>query len=81
MILDRGLRAQGEFTVVALIGHLTDITPADPISPESLLVEFGEMTLSGAISRREAINRLAARHRIAPNELYAAIELAKKSVT
>ena len=81
MILDRGLRAQGEFTVVALIGHLTDTTAADPISPESLLIEFGEMTSSGAISRREAINRLATRHRIAPNELYAAIELAKKSIT
>jgi hypothetical protein len=44
-----------------------------------LLTEFGEMTLDRALTRRKAINMLAKRHHMSPNEVYAAIEARKKS--
>jgi 16S rRNA (cytidine1402-2'-O)-methyltransferase len=68
----------GEFTVVVDIGRTTDIVLTAPASPESLSAELGEMTISGGLSRRQAISRLARTHGLPPNEVYEAIELVKK---
>jgi 16S rRNA (cytidine1402-2'-O)-methyltransferase len=68
----------GEFTVVVDIGRTTDIAVAAPASPEILSAELGEMTISGGLSRRQAISRLARTHGMPPNEVYEAIELVKK---
>jgi 16S rRNA (cytidine1402-2'-O)-methyltransferase len=70
----------GEFTVVIDIGHSTDVSAAEPPSPASLVLEFGRMTISAGLSRRQAISRLARMHRLPTNEVYAAIEQAKKAV-
>jgi 16S rRNA (cytidine1402-2'-O)-methyltransferase len=69
----------GEFTVVVDIGHTTDSIQQAPVTPESLLAELGQITMSGGLSRRQAISRLARTHGLPPNEVYGVIELAKKS--
>jgi 16S rRNA (cytidine1402-2'-O)-methyltransferase len=70
----------GEFTVVVDIGQSTDKIRQTPIDPASLHIEFGQMTVSGGLSRRQAISRLARTHGLPPNEVYQAIEQAKKLV-
>jgi 16S rRNA (cytidine1402-2'-O)-methyltransferase len=70
----------GEFTVIVDIGHSTDISDIQPASPAALAAEFGLMTISGGLSRRRAISRLAKAHGLPPNEVYEAIELGKKSI-
>ncbi len=77
-VIDRLEHPIGEFTVVASIGHITEIVsavlPAGPI----ILIELGEMTLNSGLSRRRAINALARKYQRRPNEVYEAIEAAKK---
>jgi len=81
-ILSKPLKTRGELTVVVDIGHITELSPAAAgASPKSLAHELGELTNDGAFSRRQAINELARRHGMAPNAVYAAVELAKKSVS
>ena len=72
---------RGEFTVVAYIGHITDQTATPAPSDASIATEFGEITELSSLSRRKALNVLARRHDMAPNEVYEAIERAKKLVT
>jgi hypothetical protein len=45
-----------------------------------MLREFGEMTAQALLPRRRALNALARKHGRPPNEVYAAIERAKKLV-
>jgi 16S rRNA (cytidine1402-2'-O)-methyltransferase len=79
-ILSNSLKTRGELTVIVNIGHATDIMLARVApSPERLSHEFGELTNNRALSRRKAISALARRHQMAPNAVYAAIELGKKS--
>src|SRR5262249_24423909 len=67
---------RGEFTVVVRIpAHVAPAT-----QPGDLVAEFGEMIENGALTRRKAIGVLARRHGIAPNEVYARLEAAKKLV-
>jgi 16S rRNA (cytidine1402-2'-O)-methyltransferase len=70
----------GEFTIVVDIGRSTDNLASAPPTTESLVAEFGQMTTSGTFSRRQAISRLARTHGLPPNEVYEAIESAKKLV-
>jgi 16S rRNA (cytidine1402-2'-O)-methyltransferase len=79
-VLEQLAMPMGEFTVVIDIGQTTDSVLQSPATPESLLVEFGQLTASGGLSRRGAISRLARTHGLPPNEVYGVIELAKKSV-
>jgi 16S rRNA (cytidine1402-2'-O)-methyltransferase len=74
------LSSTGEFTVVLDIGHATNTPLVAAPSDAETLVEFGELTINDRISRRRAINVIARRYNIAPNEVYAAIERAKKLV-
>jgi 16S rRNA (cytidine1402-2'-O)-methyltransferase len=70
---------RGEFTVVVNVGQMPEygaMRPAD----SALLTEFGDMTSAGGLTRRQAISRLSKRRHIPANELYDAIERAKKSV-
>jgi 16S rRNA (cytidine1402-2'-O)-methyltransferase len=70
----------GEFTVVAEIGHSTTITPQERPSDAQILDMFGHTTDTGGIPRRRAVNILARQLQLPPNEVYEAIERAKKSV-
>ena len=69
---------RGEFTLVIhpSEGRSHDTRPV----PEGavLLAEFGELTNSGRLGRREALQSLAARHRLPSRQLYALLEEAKK---
>jgi hypothetical protein len=42
--------------------------------------EFGELTQIDGLSRNQAVAKLASKHGMARNAVYAAIEAAKKSV-
>jgi 16S rRNA (cytidine1402-2'-O)-methyltransferase len=70
---------RGEFTVVVNIGRTPDSMPTAVPSPSALAHEFGEMTVSKQLSRRKAVNVLARRHGMPPNEVYKALEGVKKS--
>ena len=71
---------RGEFTVVANIGlspENVNLKRGQAPSDEDL---FGEITEISGITRREAIATLARKYEMPPNEVYEAIERAKKSV-
>ena len=70
----------GEYTVVANMGHTTNIGASQAPSPAELLLEFGVMTKSSHLTKRAAVSVLARRHNIAPNAVYDILETAKKSV-
>jgi 16S rRNA (cytidine1402-2'-O)-methyltransferase len=70
---------RGEFTVVADIGQSPDTRRPEPSwrPPDEVLV--GEITETTGSSRRTAISRIAKKYQMPTNEVYAAIERAKKS--
>jgi 16S rRNA (cytidine1402-2'-O)-methyltransferase len=70
---------RGEFTVVAFIGRTTDTDTAAAPTATDLAIEIGEMTISGLLTKRRAINIVARKHGLAPNVVYKALEAAKKS--
>jgi 16S rRNA (cytidine1402-2'-O)-methyltransferase len=71
---------RGEFTVVLDIGQKTDIVPAELPAGVVLLTEVGELTENRKYTKRVAINALARKYQRSPNDVYAAVEKAKKSV-
>jgi 16S rRNA (cytidine1402-2'-O)-methyltransferase len=80
MALERLAEPRGEFTVVVDIGHTTERSPSAEPDVASLPAEFGVLTKNSGLSRRQIIAKLAAKHRMAPNDVYSVIEQAKKSV-
>src|SRR5207253_201403 len=68
---------QGEFTVVANIGYMINILPIEDIDPKMLVEELGHITAHAGVSRRRAINTLARRHNMRPNEIYDLLEKGK----
>jgi 16S rRNA (cytidine1402-2'-O)-methyltransferase len=68
---------RGEFTIVVNIGQTTDNTAAAPID---IANEFGQMTTDMSLSKRKAVAVLARRHGLPPNDVYQAIEEAKRAV-
>jgi 16S rRNA (cytidine1402-2'-O)-methyltransferase len=69
---------KGEFTVVANVGHMTDLVAGGPPSGESMLEEFGQLTNKGGLRRRPAIAALAKKYGQSSGAVYQAIEQAKK---
>jgi 16S rRNA (cytidine1402-2'-O)-methyltransferase len=71
---------RGEFTVV--LGGAEEPAPlSEPLpEPDELLAVFYQMTETGKMSRRDAVNSLADRFGMSSRELYGAIEKAKLSV-
>src|ERR1019366_6332493 len=65
---------RGEFTVVASIGNSADTVSAEPPTDEVMAREFGEMTETADLTRRQAISALGRRHGLAANEVYQALE-------
>ncbi len=71
---------RGEFTVVANIGHITNVVqPALP-GGRDLLHEFGVITKSSALNRRAAVAALARKYSTSVRDVYKAVETAKQSV-
>jgi 16S rRNA (cytidine1402-2'-O)-methyltransferase len=72
--------ATGELTVVADLGHKPDLSPRVEASDATIAAELGQLTKEQQITKREAIQKLAVKHRRRPNEIYSAVERAKKLV-
>jgi len=70
---------RGEFTVVLSIGQSPDIGPSAPPGADVLAAEIGVMTINGGTTKRKAINAVARKHGLSPNEVYRALEAARKS--
>jgi 16S rRNA (cytidine1402-2'-O)-methyltransferase len=70
---------RGEFTVVAYIGYTTNNNQPKLLNRAAIAAEVGVLTKIDGVTRRKAINTVAKRHGMAPNELYALIEEAKQS--
>ena len=79
-ILNEPLTARGEFTVVVDVGHLPQSAVAEQAGDDEIAHELGVLTKSNKLRRREAIATLARRYGRTPNDVYAAIERAKKLV-
>jgi 16S rRNA (cytidine1402-2'-O)-methyltransferase len=77
-VLDRVGSARGEFTVVAEVGQMPDISLAERADGASLLHEFGLLTERGDLSRRQIISSLARRFGVPPNHVYSLIEQSRK---
>ncbi|HEY1912191.1 MAG TPA: 16S rRNA (cytidine(1402)-2'-O)-methyltransferase [Vicinamibacterales bacterium] len=71
---------RGEFTVVADIGQLTELAAIEAPADSVLLADFGEMTESRRVTRRQALTAVGRKHGLSPNKVYEALERAKKSV-
>jgi len=69
----------GELTVVIDIGQKPEESHISQASDQELSVELGRVTELMNISRRRAIQRLSKKHGRPPNDIYAAVERAKKS--
>jgi 16S rRNA (cytidine1402-2'-O)-methyltransferase len=79
-LIDGLAEVRGEFTVVVDIGRMADSDARLPADDTEIADEFCVLTKHGGIRRREAIARVARRHGRTANEVYAAIERAKKLV-
>jgi len=79
-VLSALVEPKGEFTIVVDVGPETPTAQITAASDAEMLHEFGEMTARSQLPRRRALNALARKHRRPPNEVYAAIERAKKLV-
>ena len=77
-VLARLTSLKGEFTVVVDIGRIPQIAAAQAPNDSAVLAEFGVLTQSSGLDRKEAIARLAEKHGQARNVVYAAIERARK---
>ena len=79
-VLNQPFEERGEFTIVAFIGLTPDITAPAKLSNSEIALKFGEMTTNGVATKRRAVGMLAKKYSLAPNEVYEALEAAKKSV-
>jgi 16S rRNA (cytidine1402-2'-O)-methyltransferase len=78
VVLSRPLPTRGEFTVVADIGRITYNTRPEPAGDAQLAQEVGVLTQSSGLRRRAAISKVARLHGRSPNDVYAALERAKR---
>jgi 16S rRNA (cytidine1402-2'-O)-methyltransferase len=69
----------GEFTIVAEVGQEVDLAPRKVAEPREILAQFAQLVDTGGFSRRRAVQELARRLGLTPNEVYSTIEAGKKS--
>jgi 16S rRNA (cytidine1402-2'-O)-methyltransferase len=72
-VVDRLASTKGEFTV-ALTGAPAETVQAGRASGEKLLLEIGQETENGAVSKRAAIKRVAKRYGLAVNDVYKLVD-------
>jgi 16S rRNA (cytidine1402-2'-O)-methyltransferase len=77
-VLDAALDGRGEFTVIVDLGHKGEISDPPPANDRLLLAELGQLIDNKTVSRRKALAELGRRHQMSPNQVYDAIERAKK---
>jgi 16S rRNA (cytidine1402-2'-O)-methyltransferase len=69
---------RGEYTVVLDLGQITINDAVTGPSPDQLLAEFSHLTTNDGSTRRHAVSMLARKHGLKVNDIYAALEAAKK---
>jgi 16S rRNA (cytidine1402-2'-O)-methyltransferase len=80
-VLERLVGDRGEHTVVLEIGQSTDYGEcSERVSDQTLASEIGEITKIDGMTRRKALNLVARRHHLPPNDVYEAVERARKLV-
>jgi len=71
---------RGEFTVALHIGQLTALSKVVvEASPADVATEFGHITETGTMTRRQAISFLARKYGLPSREVFAMLEQAKQS--
>ena len=71
--------AQGEFVVAVLPAALPSRSPAAPIDEAAVAAEFGHLTETVGLSRREAIHAISQRLNLRSRDVFSALEQAKNS--
>jgi 16S rRNA (cytidine1402-2'-O)-methyltransferase len=79
-VLEAAFEARGEITVIVDLGHKGETIITETADDSSLLKELGQLIDKTTLSRRKALAELGRRHQMSPNQVYDAIERAKKSV-
>ena len=71
---------RGEFTVVVSFGQLTSLKGrAEEVTPDLIVAEFGYMTNSQAMTRRQAISALSRKYQLQARQVFSMLEVAKSS--
>jgi 16S rRNA (cytidine1402-2'-O)-methyltransferase len=70
--------AKGEVTVVLELGLKPKYRPPGPVDGDILRRELGQLVEYRAVPRRKAMAELARKYQLSPNQVYDAIENAKK---
>jgi len=76
--LEADWEAKGEVTVVVDLGLKPEISNPEIATDRELYTELGQIIENKLSSRRKALNVLARKHRMTPNQVYEAVERAKK---
>lgn len=79
-VLNELREPRGEYVVAVEIGQTTETGTAEASQGPRLAHEFGELTNSSGMTRRQAVSAISRRHRLSAKTVYQAIEDAKKSV-
>jgi 16S rRNA (cytidine1402-2'-O)-methyltransferase len=77
-VLSTDFEARGEITVIVDLGHKMKQEATERASDGELLFELGQLIDIRTLSRRKAMAEIARRHQMSPNQVYDAIERAKK---
>jgi 16S rRNA (cytidine1402-2'-O)-methyltransferase len=78
-VLKRLGEPRGEFTVVANLVDRTNSATDVPAPEADIRLEFGRLTDSGGLTRRQAISALAKRYGLSARDVYQRLEQAKKA--
>lgn len=71
---------RGEYTVVVNIGLMTEQSGFVATDTASVVADVAKMSSTSGVTKRKAINIVARKHGIAPNQVYEILEAFKKSV-
>ena len=77
-VLEAALEARGEVTVIVDLGHKGEFEVTEAVRRQLAALELGQLIDNKALSRRKALAELGRRHQMSPNQVYDAIERAKK---
>ena len=71
--------AIGEFVVIVEVGEMTKSIEVAAPQPGLMFHEFGEMTETEGLTRRQAISSLSRKYRISARDVYALVEAGKSA--
>jgi 16S rRNA (cytidine1402-2'-O)-methyltransferase len=70
---------RGEFTVLLYFSQTPAVMAADEVTPATVATEFGEITKTAGLTRRQAIASLSRKYGLSARTVYAMVEERKKS--